>query len=144
VINSPRNSSFYNTAIDPKCDHTLYGVLITKKTNPIYTFALSSIGLHSISSSSPSMAPSHHDQHASCHNLGVYQSPFAINTQAHVISTYVSSISQNQTSDFHPSTFSFSLISLHLEPIFLSILFPTPDLYWQRDRDQAGYWGRKR
>jgi hypothetical protein len=76
------------------------GVLITKMQNPIDTFVLSSIGLHSISSSSPSMTPSHHDQHASCRHLGVYQSPFAINTQAHVISTYVSSISQNQTRDF--------------------------------------------
>jgi hypothetical protein len=77
------------------------------KANPICTFALRSIGLHSISSS-PSMAPSHHDQHASCHHLGVYQSPFAINTQAHVISAYVSSISQNQTRDFQ--------LSIHLLP----------------------------
>jgi hypothetical protein len=86
VINSPENFPLYSTAIDPKFDHNLYGVLITK-ANPIYTFALSTIGLHSISSSSPSMAPSHHDQHASCHHLGVYQLYFAINTQAHVIST---------------------------------------------------------
>jgi hypothetical protein len=34
-----------------------------------------------------SMAPSHHDQHASCHHLGVYQSPFDINIQTHVIHT---------------------------------------------------------
>jgi hypothetical protein len=36
VINSSGNSPLYSRAIDPKCDHTLYGVLITKSKSYLY------------------------------------------------------------------------------------------------------------
>jgi hypothetical protein len=91
-------------AIDPKCDHTLYGVLITKTKTLSNTFALISIGFYFslfqvehliISWSSPCtmiffLAPS----------LGLYQ-PHLIHTLSIEVSTKVSSISQNQTRDFN-------------------------------------------
>jgi hypothetical protein len=70
ALDKPLTKDFplYSMAIDPKCDHTLYGVLITETKTQSNTFGLISIGFCFSLSSFPSRAldhllviPKHHD-----------------------------------------------------------------------------------
>jgi len=104
------NSPLYSTTIYPKCDHTLYGVLITKTKTLSNTFALISIGFCFSLSSFLRWALDHLvvitiiTMIITCSMTWHVPTSLSLHTLSIKVSTRVSSIIQNQTRAFNVQT----------------------------------------